>query len=250
MARAMALYGMLLAGIVAAACGGAAQNAPVGTTMPPSTASEGASATAVPSATPATTGSATPTASATPATTATPTPPPTPEVIEMKSPIPSAMVADLQALGLDAKSLPPIEKLEPKTLRGVMKLLAKSLGAKCADCHTEGDYAAPTRRKKIAAKMWDEFVAKLSLGLGQGPQTNNQGTQPLFCDSCHQGRIKQLDRTDKKALGKWMDANFAQKLVRKDGKDEACESCHVDWNMTFLTQWGGGGGGGGGGAAN
>ena len=146
----------------------------------------------------------------------------------MKAPIPSALVADLQALGLDAKNLPPIEKLEPKTLRGVMKLLAKSLGAKCGDCHTEGDFAAPTRRKKIAAKMWDEFVAELSLG-----------GQPLFCDSCHQGRIKQLDRTDKKALGKWMDANFAQKLTRKDGKDEGCESCHVDWDMTFLTKWGG-----------
>jgi len=168
-----------------------------------------------------------------------PTPTPTPEVIELKAPIPSALVADLQALGLDATNLPPIEKLEPKTLRGVMKLLAKSLGAKCGDCHTssgEGprtdsmgvDFAAPTRRKKIAAKMWDEFVAKLSL----------QG-QALFCDSCHQGRIKQLDRSDKKALGKWMDANFAQKLVRKDGKDEACESCHVDWDMTFLVKWGG-----------
>jgi hypothetical protein len=116
-----------------------------------------------------------------------------------------------------------------------MKLLAKSLGAKCGDCHTEGDFAAPTRRKKIAAKMWDEFAVKLSLGSGQGPQ----GAQPLFCDSCHQGRIKQLDRSDKKALGKWMDANFAQKLVRKDGKDEGCESCHVDWDMTFLTKWGG-----------
>jgi hypothetical protein len=146
----------------------------------------------------------------------------------MKAPMPSALVAELQALGLDPKNLPPIEKLEPKTLRGVMKLLAKSLGAKCGDCHTEGDFAAPTKRKKIAAKMWDEFLAKLSL----------QG-QPLFCDSCHQGRIKQLDRSDKKALGKWMDANFAQRLVRKDGKDEACESCHVDWDMTFLSKWGG-----------
>jgi hypothetical protein len=227
MTRAAALYGMLLAGLVAAACGGAAPNAPVGTTMP--TGSATASESAVPTATPTGTATTTapPTSSANPATTATPGPGPAPEVIELKPPIPSAMVADLQALGLDAKNLPPIEKLEPKTLRGVMKLLAKSLGAKCGDCHAEGDFAAPTRRKKIAAKMWDEFVVKLSL----------QG-QPLFCDSCHQGRIKQLDRSDKKALGKWMDANFAQKLVRKDGKDEACESCHVDWDMHFLTTWG------------
>ena len=223
MRRVIALYGMLLAGIVAAACGGAAQNAPaIGSTTPTASTTATSTSTSTPTPTPTSTSTSTSTS------TATPTPTPTPEVIEMKAPIPTGMVADLQALGLDAKNLPPIEKLEPKTLRGVMKLLAKSLGAKCGDCHTEGDFAAQTKRKKIAAKMWDEFVAKLSL----------QG-QPLFCDSCHQGRIKELDRSDKKALGKWMDANFAQKLVRKDGKDEACESCHVDWDMTFLSKWGG-----------
>jgi hypothetical protein len=146
----------------------------------------------------------------------------------MKAPIPSALVADLQALGLDAKNLPPIEKLEPKTLRGVMKLMAKSLGVKCADCHVEGDFSAPTRRKKIAAKMWDEFAAQLTMADGS----------PLFCDSCHQGRVVQLDRSDKKALGKWMDAAFVQGMKRKDGKDEDCESCHVEWDMTFLAKWG------------
>jgi hypothetical protein len=234
MRRWAALYAMLLAGLVAAACGGAAQNAPaIGSTTPTATSTETATSTPTPTST--STSTSTTTGSATPTTPATPAP----EVVEMKAPIPSAMVADLQALGLDAMNLPPIEKLEPKTLRGVMKLLAKSLGAKCGDCHVEGDFAAPTKRKKIAAKMWDEFVAKLSLGSGPGPQTSNLGGQPLFCDSCHQGRIKQLDRSDKKALGKWMDANFVQKLVRRDGKDEACESCHVDWDMTFLSKWGG-----------
>jgi hypothetical protein len=138
------------------------------------------------------------------------------------------MVADLQALGLDAKSLPPIEKLEPKTLRGVMKLLAKSLGVRCGDCHQQGDFAAPTRRKKIAARMWNEFAAKLAMSDGS----------PLFCDSCHQGRIVQLDRRDKKALSKWMDENFVAKLGRKDGQSQECETCHVDMDMTFLSVWG------------
>jgi hypothetical protein len=162
--------------------------------------------------------------------------PPTPSAsasaavpVEMKAPIASAMVGDLQNLGLDAKSLPPIEKLDPKALRGAMKLIARAMGAKCGDCHTEGDFAAPTRRKKIAAKMWDEFAAKLTL----------QDGSPVFCDSCHQARFKLLDRTDKKnALRKWMDASFVQGMKRKDGKDEECESCHVDWDMTFLTSWG------------
>ncbi len=146
----------------------------------------------------------------------------------MKSPVPSAFADDLRALGLDPAKLPPLHKLSPKALRGVMKLLAKSLGVKCGDCHEEGDFAAMTRRKKIAAKMWDEFVAELSF---------QDDSQPLFCDSCHQGRVKQLDRTDKKALGKWMDANFVARLKRKDGRDHDCETCHVGWEMRLLATW-------------
>jgi hypothetical protein len=146
----------------------------------------------------------------------------------MKSPVSSAMVSDLAALGLDPKNLPPIEKLDAKALRGSMKLIARSLGAKCSDCHAEGDFAAPTRRKRIAAKMWNEFAAKLTMADGA----------PVFCDSCHQGRIVQLDRSDKKALGGWMDANLVQRLKRKDGTSQECESCHVDWEMRFLSKWG------------
>jgi hypothetical protein len=148
--------------------------------------------------------------------------------VAMRAPIPSALGADLQALGIDPQNLPPMEKLDPKALRGVMKLLARSLGARCSDCHTEGDFAAATRRKKIAARMWDEFAAKL---------TTMDGS-PLFCDSCHQGRIVQLDRTDKTALARWMDASFVDGLKRKDGKAEECESCHVDMEMRFLALWG------------
>lgn len=153
---------------------------------------------------------------------------PVPSAVEMKPIAPSGMVDGLRALGLDPKNLPPIEKLEPRTLRGVMKLFAKSLGGKCSDCHEDGDFAAPTRRKRIAVHMWDEFAVKLTMA----------DASPLFCDSCHQGRIIQLDRRDKKALGKWMDDNFVAKLVRKDGASEECESCHVDMDMHFLTGWG------------
>jgi hypothetical protein len=190
-----------------------------------------------PTQTPGTTGTPTTTASATPTTStiATPTGTPTatatatpPVHVDMKAPVASAMGADLQALGLDPKNLPPIEKLDPKALRGVMKLLARSLGGKCADCHSEGDFAAQTRRKKIAIKMWNEFAAKLTTVDGS----------PIFCDSCHQGRIVQLDRTDKKALGKWMDASFVDGFKRKDGKAEECESCHVGMDMHFLDSWG------------
>jgi hypothetical protein len=141
--------------------------------------------------------------------------------------MPSAHGADLAALGLDATRLPPIEKLEPKALRGVMKLMARSLGIKCADCHQEGDFAASTRRKKIASRMWNEFTVKLAMSDGSA----------LFCDSCHQGRVQQLDRGDKKALSQWMDDNFVAKLARKDGQAHECETCHVDMNMRFLSDW-------------
>jgi hypothetical protein len=148
--------------------------------------------------------------------------------VEMKGPRGSAVVSDLETLGIDAKNLPPIEKLDPKALRGVMKLLTKSLGARCADCHMEGDFAAATRRKRIATKMWDEFVARLTLADGS----------PVFCDSCHQGRLVQLDRSDKKALEGWMDTNFVGLLRRKDGQPQACETCHVGMEMHLLAQWG------------
>jgi hypothetical protein len=76
--------------------------------------------------------------------------------------------------------------------------------------------------------MWNEFAARLTLADGSA----------LFCDSCHQGRAKLLDRSDKKALGKWMQAAFVDGVAHKDGQPGKCESCHVDWNMTFLTAWG------------
>jgi hypothetical protein len=155
---------------------------------------------------------------------------PAPGPIEMKSPVASAMQAELRALALDPSNLPPIEKLDAKALRGVMKLIAKSLGAKCGDCHAEGDFAQPTPRKRVAAKMWDEFVVKLAFAADGSP---------IFCDSCHQGRKKELDRTDKKALAKWMDANFVDRLKRKDDKEHDCETCHVDMEMHFLSRWAG-----------
>jgi cytochrome c7-like protein len=214
----------VLLAIACAACGGAAGGA-APAAGPPSPSASAESAVPAGSA-----GSGVPAPTATGSSASTPLVPP--PAIEMKAPIPSAMVDDLRALGLDAKNLPPIEKLEPRTLRGVMKLMAKSLGVRCGDCHQEGDFAAPTRRKKIAAHMWDEFAAKLSTGDAPGAGA------PLFCDSCHQGRVTLLDRRDKKALAKWMDDNFVAKLQRKDGKSEECESCHVDMEMHFLTQWG------------
>jgi hypothetical protein len=145
----------------------------------------------------------------------------------MKPPIPSAFPDALRDLGLDTRKLPPLEKLEPRALRGVMKLFAKSLGVRCSDCHRAGDFAAATEKKTIATHMWNDFVAKLSFVDGS----------PLFCDSCHQGRIEQLDRTDKKALSKWMDESFVARFARLDAKATDCETCHVDMEMKLFAKW-------------
>jgi hypothetical protein len=140
----------------------------------------------------------------------------------------TTMTADLQAIGLDAKTLPTLAKLEPEKLRKVMRTFTKSLGIKCGDCHNESDFSAPTPMKKIASHMWDDYVRALAM---------NDGS-PIYCDTCHQGRPKLLDRHDKKALGKWMDANFVSKLTRRDKKDHGCETCHGDpFEGHILAAW-------------
>ncbi len=148
-------------------------------------------------------------------------------VIEMKPPIATAMKSDLEALGLDLSHLPPLGKLEPRTLRKVMPLFAKALGVKCTGCHAD-DIAAPTPNKKVATKMWNEFVVKLSA---------SDGT-PIFCDSCHQGRELALDRRDEHVLGEWMNLHFVKELSRRDSQDNSCATCHGEpRQMRFLDKW-------------
>lgn len=145
----------------------------------------------------------------------------------MKPVAASTMIADVQAIGIDLRKPPQLAKLEPEKLRKVMKLFAKSLGAKCADCHAD-DMAQPTEKKKIAEHMWNEFVVKLAMADGS----------PVFCDTCHQGRTLQLDRHDKKALSGWMDDNFVGKLKNKNNKEHECATCHGDPpEFKFLDTW-------------
>ena len=152
----------------------------------------------------------------------------------MKPIAPSAMLAELTAIGLDPAALPPLAQLEPDKLRRVMRTFTRSLGAVCADCHVENDFAAPTPRKNVAAKMWDQYVRGLSLSAAAGAPGS-----PLYCDSCHGGRITPLlDRHDGKALAAWMDTNFVARLKRTDGKDQRCETCHGEpFAPRFLAAW-------------
>lgn len=135
----------------------------------------------------------------------------------MKPLVPSAMEAKLREIGLDPAALPPLSKLDPKTLRDVMNTFTKALGVNCKHCH-EKDFKAPTEKKKIATHMWNDFTRALAV----------DGGGALYCDSCHGGRAQFLDRRDLGALGTWMQENFVDKMTRADNQEHICDTCHGD----------------------
>lgn len=142
----------------------------------------------------------------------------------------SAMAGELQKLGLEAGKLPQLGKMEPDKLRQVMKTFNKALGVKCSGCHDPNDFRAPTPNKKVASRMWDEYVRRLAFEDGS----------LVYCDSCHQGQATFLDRHDKKMLGDWMDANFVSGLRRDENEKKTleCSSCHgEEMEMRFLATW-------------
>jgi hypothetical protein len=146
------------------------------------------------------------------------------------TPAPSAMLEALRAAGLDPAQLPSLDALDDRGLSAVMSTFNRSLGAQCLDCH-ERDYAAATRRTRIARQMWDRFVGGLRL----------PGGAPLYCDSCHAGQVTFLDRGDTRkdgALWRWMRRNYVDGLERADGAPLGCESCHgVPFVPKFLDEW-------------
>ncbi len=165
------------------------------------------------------------------ASVATPVEPPHAKAATVPMPAirPSTLLATLTKAGLDPKALPPMSKLSKEQRLVHMQLFTASLGIPCGECHQEGNPKAETRRTKIARKMWDEYVVKLTMANGE----------PVFCDSCHQGKVKTLDRSDKKAVAHWMDENFEHGLKKKDGSEHSCGSsqCHKDEDYQFLTTW-------------
>lgn len=133
----------------------------------------------------------------------------------------TAFTEDLKELGIDPAALPPLNKLEPEKLRSVMKTFTKSLGVRCNHCHDPNDFRAPTPNKTIATHMWNDFTRTLTMASG-GPD----GEGPIYCDSCHGGRSKFLDRNDRGELGRWMQSNYVDALKRTDQKEHGCETCH------------------------
>jgi len=124
----------------------------------------------------------------------------------------------LAAAGLDVHDLPPLERLSAGQKQKVMRTFTESLGIPCLGCHSEESFAADTRRKRIAKRMYNEIVRALALRDGE----------PVYCDSCHDGDLFMLDRRDTARLTRHMSQVMVGQLTRVDGRPHDCTSCHGD----------------------
>lgn len=206
---------LALAG-VASACGPSTPEAnPPPTPTGDATAAPAPTDTAAPTAQPEATAAPTASAAPTATTPAAPAAPPGPPVMASK------MAEELKKEGFDIAKLPKkLDKMTKAQKSKIMKLFVKSLGYEnCNGCHVEGDFAKKTRNMNIAEHMYDEFVVGFR---------GEKGAATMFCDSCHQGKAKILNRSDLKALGKFMDEQYVAHIERADGKEQACASCHGD----------------------
>jgi hypothetical protein len=219
---------LFIALALAAACGGAQTPEPTSPTDPAGTG------TAAPTS-PAPTSTAPMTGDAG-ATTAPPTT--SPARAETRPITPTEMGPALKELGIDVKRLPPLNKIPPDKIRKVMNTFTKALGTKCDGCHDIDDFKKATPNKKVAARMWNEFVRGFEM----------EGGGAVYCDSCHGGGQGNGKETGSmtflvrdpglKALSKWMDENMVSKLKKTNGQPHSCETCHGDpMEGKFLHTW-------------
>ena len=165
----------------------------------------------------------TPTALPTTAPTVAPTAPPValpPGMPATSAPLSATkFAAELKKLGFDGtKPIADLEKMDLAAKKKLMPLFTKALGyTECTGCHAaDGDYHTSTRNMKISRKMWSQFVAA----------TRDEKGGMLFCDSCHNGATKILNRVDHKAVGGFMHANYVAKITRADKQENTCATCH------------------------
>ena len=134
------------------------------------------------------------------------------------------IVSTLRAAGFTLDALPELESLHETghpRMRAIMKTFTIALGTTCDGCHvakaeTDDEFRIDTPRKKVARQMYARFVGELQ----------KKGGGAIYCDTCHQGSIKFLDRGNADAVGTWMKDNLVDRLERKDGKTQICASCH------------------------
>ncbi len=150
-----------------------------------------------------------------------------PEPPSMQPVVPSTMEGELAAAGLDPGHLPAFEEIRPKELRRVMSTFTRSLGVPCTGCHDASDYRLPTWAKRITIQMWNQMTRPYSVE-----------HKPLFCDSCHHGQARFLDRRDKKTVSAYMTVNYTDRLDRHDGSEVECATCHGEaFDPHILSKW-------------
>lgn len=81
--------------------------------------------------------------------------------------------------------------MDEKTASDLMRSFNQALGVKCNHCHVKTgkkfDYERWTKRKRIALRMYTDFVAKLKTQAGGA----------VTCNTCHQGRTTWLKKIGK-----------------------------------------------------
>ena len=129
---------------------------------------------------------------------------------------PTQFTSELRELGITATTVPDWQALGPALKKKLMPLFKKSLGfEKCSGCH-KSDVGIITHNMKVAKQMWQHFVVPLR-------QTDGS---LVFCDSCHNGSMNILERSNPEALSAFMKAEYAHKVTRLDKSPHACKTCH------------------------
>jgi hypothetical protein len=199
---------------VMAACGGGEMPSP--TNVPPNPTSSETAEPTTPPTPPDTPPPVTPSASA--------TPPDGPKSNLFPDVTATKFEADLKEAGLDLAKIKPMKMMKGKEKAKVMKVIAKSMGMECKDCHVDGKPKAYTRNKAIAEKMWDQFVV---------PHKAEGGA--VFCDSCHQGSAKNLDRGNREKVSDYMKQYTSKLMTKKKGGEVKCDTCHTkDFEMKIV----------------
>jgi hypothetical protein len=125
------------------------------------------------------------------------------------------LLTGVKQLGVDVRK--PLGSLPNAKKKELMNFFVKALGYEdCQGCHIGDDYERETRNMKITRKMWETFIMPLRDAQG--------GT--LFCDSCHAGKAKPLDRANDDGLKKLMETDYQGKITRADKKEHDCSTCH------------------------
>lgn len=139
----------------------------------------------------------------------------------------SKFIEDLKKVGINTAKIPEIGKIPLAQKKKLMPFMQKAMGyTACTGCHVEGDFKAETRNLKISRQMWNAYTV---------PMLDEKGGA-VFCDTCHSGQVKVLNRADTEGLKKFMEDEYEHKLKLADKKEMECSTCHGDAMETKIIE--------------